>query len=49
MPRLHMQVWQPGTEKKASKKDFVVVKLVQYFVRKVDRMPVHTESKKFEF
>jgi len=45
MPRLYIQVWQPGTERKASKKVkllkkyFVVVKLAQYFVCKVDRKP----------
>jgi len=37
MPRLHMQVWQPGTERKACKKVFLVVRLAQYFICKVDR------------
>jgi len=32
-----MQVWQPGTERKASKKYFLVVKLAQYFVCEEDR------------
>jgi len=37
MPRLHMQVWQPGTERKAFKKYFLVVKLAHCFVCKVSR------------
>jgi len=36
MPRLHLQVWQLGTERKAWKKYFLVVKLAQYFVCEVD-------------
>jgi len=37
MPRLHMQVWQPDTEREAYKKYFLVTKLARYFVYKVDR------------
>jgi len=37
MPRLHMQVWQPETERKACKKYFLIVKLAQYFVCEVNR------------
>jgi len=33
MPRLHMQVWQPGTEQKACKKVF----FAQYFICEKDR------------
>jgi len=32
-----LQVWQPGTERKASKKYFLIAMLTQYFVCEVDR------------
>jgi len=48
MPRLHMQVWQPCTERKLVKKYFLVVKLAQYFVCEVDiEGLLHTATKKF--
>jgi len=37
MPRLHMQVWQPGIERKACKKYFLVVKPAHVFEE--DRKP----------
>jgi len=39
MLRLHMQVWQPGTEQKTRIKYFLVVKLAQYLICEEDRKP----------
>jgi len=52
MPRLHMQVLQPGTERKACtvSKYFCVVKVMQYLVYEGDiESLLKITSMKFEF